>query len=71
VHPAVLDAYLDGSLLETLSRRAEKEMATQPSSPNPIIQAIIDPMSPFIIMTPPHWPPDPRRPPLPVVALAR
>ena len=27
VHPAVLDAYLDGSLLETLSRRAEAELA--------------------------------------------
>lgn len=26
IHPAVLDAYLDGSLLETLSRRAEKEL---------------------------------------------
>jgi len=26
VHPAVIDAYLDGSLLETLSRRIEKEI---------------------------------------------
>ena len=26
VHPAVLDAYLDGSLLETLSQRVEKEL---------------------------------------------
>jgi DNA topoisomerase I len=26
IHPAVLDAYLDGSLLKTLTRRAEKEM---------------------------------------------
>lgn len=26
VHPAVLDAYLDGSLVETLTRRAESEM---------------------------------------------
>jgi DNA topoisomerase-1 len=27
VHPAVFDAYLDGSLVRTLTRRAEKEMA--------------------------------------------
>jgi DNA topoisomerase-1 len=26
IHPAVLDAYLDGSLLETLSQRVEKEL---------------------------------------------
>ncbi|MEW6298159.1 MAG: hypothetical protein AB1671_10520, partial [Thermodesulfobacteriota bacterium] len=26
VHPAVLDAYLDGSMLRTLKRRAEREM---------------------------------------------
>jgi DNA topoisomerase-1 len=27
VHPAVLDAYLDGSMLETLKQRAEKEIS--------------------------------------------
>ncbi|HVF11273.1 MAG TPA: hypothetical protein VNA16_10740 [Abditibacteriaceae bacterium] len=26
VHPAVVDAYLDGSMLETLQQRAEQEM---------------------------------------------
>jgi len=27
VHPEIIDAYLDGSMLETLKQRAEREMA--------------------------------------------
>ncbi len=41
VHPAVLDAYLDGSMLDTLKQRAEQEMADSLSGLQPEEAAVL------------------------------
>lgn len=41
VHPAVLDAYTDGALLESLSRRAEQEMTGSPGDLRPEEAAVL------------------------------
>jgi DNA topoisomerase-1 len=41
IHPAVVDSYMDGSLLETLNQRARKEMAESLSALRPEEAAVI------------------------------
>ena len=41
VHPMVLDAYLDGSMIETLRRRAKEEMDESPGDLRPEAAAVM------------------------------
>lgn len=41
IHPAVIDAYLEGSLLDSLAQRTEQELATAPGEFRPEEQAVM------------------------------